>query len=1366
MKHRCRNLSERVCRTGILLLLTLACLMPMLAAPMAAAADAIAVLDYSNPSSPVVIETGAADFVSMLTGKSLPSAEREYLNTMLGEEVFLYSNAIPVDCVSAEYEGAKLHVRAQSYTYTSASGAQIHWVPSGVTMNSTYQNLNYSYTTGTYDATFSSVNAAQQNRVYVDYTCSVVISATLADYYRNYAYSYAYDLWEENENYERYTEQLAAYEAYIAATARYEQDVAAWENYLVEKEKYDAKYAAYQDYLEDYAEYQTELDAYNAYVKAEAEYDGKLAAYEQYLDDVSSYDQRLQEYELYCAQLARAEEVLAVMESIYAYSSDGKQLYATLMGGTVDQVLNRRNELVQAGVSESAIEQAASATSALKTLLSGYASCSTLAEKLTYYKQNYSSISSNMGSLYGSLYALFQNNSVKWALDEMFDRLHRYMEFVAQLYVVSSGLDDSQARYSGWTITGLANPNEQFIFSYSELLDSNQIPADNNNANPSSLPDLPAPVEEPVVPTPVEKPTIPTPVTKPVEPDTVLEPTAPAPVQQPTEPQPVAQPGAAPAAPDYTDLQRDLIDAIDSGTLAYRSEGSQETIRLSASVSMTVAPAQVSVVTFYDYDGQTVIEQYTLIRGEQITYDGETPTREQSAKYTYTFAGWKTSNGEDALFGEADAGNIAYYAAYDATLRSYTVTWNVDGRTTQQTVAYGEAPSYSENTPVKDPDAQNAYEFVGWSPSLTPVTGDVTYEAMWRAVPRKCTVKWIIDGKEITEDYLLGETPAFKGSTDKAADGDYVYIFRGWDRRLTPLTGDAVFTAVYEQASIAENGSGTTLTVIDTGTVYRIVSDSSRVRINRLLELAVTDDRMVEIVMRDGDATLSLGEALLGDLRSGNCTYIVLSNRTVDGMADACEVQYLDANEKAITPKYNATLITQCLGAACDATRVYTMGADGALNELAATYDAEGGFLTVKFTGGGTLCFRNEFKLNIAQDEEGVQSGVITLPARQSLQDQTVTFTLRHEEGYVVDFVTVTGESSGVVYPLTVGEDGVSYTFTMPAENVVIRSALQLREYTVTFVVDGVEISTAIYHKGDTVTLPESPTKAQQGDTVFTFAGWSPDVTTVNADAIYTATFTSATVGGQDTYVPDYDDGFNFLALYAIIALVLLAGGIVLIIWLRRRKKARATTADVPATEDATANETSEEDVPVIAAQEAPASKEESEETTAPADPQKESKSAVMLAKARAVLATVGAWIKKFAAAVVRAAKKVGAMLLRGGKWLGSMILFGLVLIGKGCKTLYQKIAGNALMDVEELTDAATGQHPSARKKKKTPKTSEIQQEHHHHHHHRENSFDDEDEDEIDFTEFDAYEAAEREKRHHHETLPEEEEDIHFDDEE
>ena len=72
----------------------------------------------------------------------------------------------------------------------------------------------------------------------------------------------------------------------------------------------------------------------------------------------------------------------------------------------------------------------------------------------------------------------------------------------------------------------------------------------------------------------------------------------------------------------------------------------------------------------------------------------------------------------------------------DATGLSFTVTWkNYDGSVleTDENIAGGTIPTYNGATPTKSDDAVYTYTFAGWSPTVTTVTGEITYIATFTA---------------------------------------------------------------------------------------------------------------------------------------------------------------------------------------------------------------------------------------------------------------------------------------------------------------------------------------------------------------------------------------------------------------------------------------------------------------------------------------------------------------------------------------------------------------------------------------------------------------------------------------------------------
>ena len=78
------------------------------------------------------------------------------------------------------------------------------------------------------------------------------------------------------------------------------------------------------------------------------------------------------------------------------------------------------------------------------------------------------------------------------------------------------------------------------------------------------------------------------------------------------------------------------------------------------------------------------------------------------------------------------------------------------------------------------------------------MTGAADYEAVYSWTVNEYTITWIIDGTEETTTVPYGETPVHADPL-KEATAQYSYSFTGWDPEIVPVTGDATYTAVFEE---------------------------------------------------------------------------------------------------------------------------------------------------------------------------------------------------------------------------------------------------------------------------------------------------------------------------------------------------------------------------------------------------------------------------------------------------------------------------------------------------------------------------------------------------------------------------------------
>lgn len=201
------------------------------------------------------------------------------------------------------------------------------------------------------------------------------------------------------------------------------------------------------------------------------------------------------------------------------------------------------------------------------------------------------------------------------------------------------------------------------------------------------------------------------------------------------------------------------------------------------------------IITFCNDDG-TILQQDTLELGEMPEYRGGIPTKDSTEQYNYTFIGWY----QELVPATKD---VTYYAQYESTLNQYEINfYDWDGTLLQSTmVNYGEWPAYYNSDPWREADAQYTYNFSGWSPELSVVTGNQSYTAQYEATLNQYEINFYNwDGTLLQSSMVnYGEWPTYYNSEPtRESDAQYTYTFTGWSPELDWVTGAANYYAQYE----------------------------------------------------------------------------------------------------------------------------------------------------------------------------------------------------------------------------------------------------------------------------------------------------------------------------------------------------------------------------------------------------------------------------------------------------------------------------------------------------------------------------------------------------------------------------------------
>lgn len=128
------------------------------------------------------------------------------------------------------------------------------------------------------------------------------------------------------------------------------------------------------------------------------------------------------------------------------------------------------------------------------------------------------------------------------------------------------------------------------------------------------------------------------------------------------------------------------------------------------------------------YNDNIVFEEQWILNGSSATIPEGIPTRTSTAQYDYTFSKW-----DGDYQNVTEARNVV--AVYTNTIRRYNVYF-YNGETLVQTienVQYGSSVNYSGSTPVKTGvDNPEEYEFKGWVPEPTNITGETKCYALFK----------------------------------------------------------------------------------------------------------------------------------------------------------------------------------------------------------------------------------------------------------------------------------------------------------------------------------------------------------------------------------------------------------------------------------------------------------------------------------------------------------------------------------------------------------------------------------------------------------------------------------------------------------
>lgn len=219
-------------------------------------------------------------------------------------------------------------------------------------------------------------------------------------------------------------------------------------------------------------------------------------------------------------------------------------------------------------------------------------------------------------------------------------------------------------------------------------------------------------------------------------------------------------------------------------------------------------------VSFLNYDESILFVDEVEYDGT-AAYEGKEPTKPSTEESFYTFSGW-----------DKDLNNIQsdliVHATYKTDYFFYTVNFkNYDESVlyTHSHIAKGDNAIYQGVEPTRPSINGIRYSFLNWDKPLENVTSNFNTYAVYKESTYDYTVTFKnFDGTILFIDYVFsGAEATYKGEIpNKTSDGEYNYVFKGWDKPLKNILKDTIVTAVFDSEVIFytvtfKNYDGTTL---------------------------------------------------------------------------------------------------------------------------------------------------------------------------------------------------------------------------------------------------------------------------------------------------------------------------------------------------------------------------------------------------------------------------------------------------------------------------------------------------------------------------------------------------------------------------
>ncbi len=992
--------------------------------------------DYTRPGSTSNSTIFGGEFLKEALDIEMCQEETKYLE-LYADFGITYGSHIPSSYVSTVYDenSGRLEVYAAEYAYNTASGVFVAWRPVCAVIDGV--SHPFEKTGEEYELVIDGVIKDDENKISVIYTTEFTVSADVVNEFINKGYNdavYYKELIEIKKTeyetaLEQYYQDIEKYEQYLIALTEYKALLKVYEEYLVEKRIYDEELKAYNDYLLSYEDYLNKKDLYENY----------LAALEQYNKDYNEYllneayletiAEKIKAYEEYLAKLEIVREQLSIIEST---KTPVTHLKRTIYGAIVGDTVTSVIE------NKDAIANEVVGASAEAVDKAGIAT-----ENIRELFKDYFALSSEQEkyNYYITNYDAFKDNFA-----ELFKTLDcLYLNKRVRGILISQELQEKYIILLAqlYYISMALNDGNIQKFDSAEYYDGNYIIGHiyPDKISPravitdtSYMPDTnnAAPLAD-GYPATVERPDYQE-IPEPQKPEYVPMPIEPERVEEPTPPPVVEEPVAPPVVEDPGDVPEPYSPPTGVLELIDAFDSGEIPLRDEVESDLSVSPKITVNKVFFGAKSHTVV--------------------------------YHDHNG-----------NILY----------------------ETMVESGSFAEYGGEMPHKEEDSSAVYTFVGWMDSdgnavdLSSVNEDLLLYPIFRPDYKYYNIVFIVDGVRHEESVMWGEVPKYDGLPQKDDEGNFYYVFVGWDKEITAVDGDAVYNSVFEKKYI--------LPYADSGAEIKIEGDSyvadchtSPVSEYDISQLLVRAYQKYGIILRtsQGDISFSFSETINLYDRGGK--YLSLSVIQKGKMGYSYKLTLKDEGGAEID-NIKAAVALPCSVQNEQYFSLYYLDSE---KRVYVENKINGNLISFNMYSGRNYYAVTEYGITL------INPGVISFETNKSIAYEGDLIEISYQDKTGV-------EIKGFYYIDSHGTrvDIEGNMFRMPADSVSVGVVYKEILYTIKFESDGKIISTLICKYGDIVTPPSDPKKASNSKYSYTFIGWSREILPVTEDYTYVALYSA-----------------------------------------------------------------------------------------------------------------------------------------------------------------------------------------------------------------------------------------------------------------